>query len=774
MPGLVDPKIFKNAISIKDSLSKQQAKDISALYMDWASQIDGLADYYSKKIAPSYSLETLYQQQLKKQVTEMSKQVANGVYDKANTNLYKVADAVVSDNIEWMKQFGLGDDVVDAAFSNIPQSTVNALLTGSVYGQAGSWSLSKSIWSDNQDTLKKIYQIVAQGSVMQMPTGEIAKKLEEFVNPSKQFKWNGPSGYPPVYGKKVDYNAQRLARTLLQHCYQESFIAVSQKNPLITKVKYVANGSRACDVCKARDGKVYAITKVPLDHPNGMCVLEPVVNTSQVDKLAAWVKGDLPDKDKKWWDSKMKSYGYDVGKMVSKAAAKTASKVTKFDVQNALVKAEQAAKNVQKVDAGSIAEDVAQIIAKYDDDKVSILKKIARFADDDGERFEDYKDMFKWVYPSDKSGPESKKKFREMFRKMVYGDVELDFDFKSDEAYAKLANLYEKVFGKRIKGVEIDVDERTELMDRLFELLFSTDDKGFKALDLPVENFSSTKKIFKDFYGVDVDDIVAYKKAFDIVDVNKITTEVVKKKAENKARLVEKIKKATAELPNEFEKRYDEFRKLTKFRDEESYLDVLEEKAVELLKVFTEEEKKAIQIYTGSYYQEINAWLRSKDALSAELAGNYGVPNVQAKMIRDLIARMDTVKTAEHMTLRRGTDVGDLVGLFMDGDFAENKEKLTNMSADELNAVFFGQVGEYKAFTSTSSVYNRGFRKPVEIIFDAPPGTQGMAITSLSRFGNSEGEFLLNVGTKMKCVKIEKSDGHMDSTVRVFMQIIVD
>lgn len=313
MAGVVDKSVFAKASSIKDALSKKEAKEVADLYKDWAGQIGELADYYDKKPVPSAAIQYQYYQQLKNQVTEWSKQVTSGVYDKVGKSMNIVADAVVADNAKWMSGLGFSDKAIDAAFSNIPQSTVNALLTGSVYGGTGSWSLSKAIWGDNQDTLKHVYQIVAQGVVMQMPTGDIARKLEQYVNPSKQFKWNGPEGYPPIYGKKVDYNAQRLVRTLTQHTYQQSVVATAKSNPLIEKIRWVSNGSRVCPLCMERDGKVFPITKVPLDHPNGMCVLEPVVNWDKLDELADWV--NEPDGTYPWWDNKMQVFGYEVKPM---------------------------------------------------------------------------------------------------------------------------------------------------------------------------------------------------------------------------------------------------------------------------------------------------------------------------------------------------------------------------------------------------------------------------------------------------------------------------
>lgn len=332
MAGVVDKSVFAEASSIKDALSKKEAKEVADLYKDWAGQIGELADYYDKKPVPSAAIQYQYYQQLKNQVTEWSKQVTSGVYDKAGKSMNIVADAVVADNAKWMSGLGFSDKAIDAAFSNIPQSTVNALLTGSVYGGTGSWSLSKAIWGDNQDTLKHVYQIVAQGVVMQMPTGDIARKLEQYVNPSKQFKWNGPEGYPPIYGKKVDYNAQRLVRTLTQHTYQQSVVATAKSNPLIEKIRWVSNGSRVCPLCMERDGKVFPITKVPLDHPNGMCILEPVVNWDKLDELADWV--NEPDGTYPWWDNKMQAFGYKKGGMPKssiisnmKKAEKAASKI---------------------------------------------------------------------------------------------------------------------------------------------------------------------------------------------------------------------------------------------------------------------------------------------------------------------------------------------------------------------------------------------------------------------------------------------------------------
>ena len=85
-----------------------------------------------------------------------------------------------------------------------------------------------------------------------------------------------------------------------------------------------------------------------------------------------------------------------------------------------------------------------------------------------------------------------------------------------------------------------------------------------------------------------------------------------------------------------------------------------------------------------------------------------------------------------------------------------------------------GSVVSYDSFTSTSSIWDRGFSGEVETVFYAPQGTHASSIMSISQYGTGEGETLLNAGTKGKIIKIEKSDGHFSSDIRMYVQILVD
>ena len=291
--------IFKDAEAAKAAIMASQQKEIAKLYEDWADEIGERAKYYSHKSTASAPVSERYYRELQKQLRQTSQEVSNEVYKKIKSNIYTIADAVVSDNVKWLESFGFSSAGLNAAFSYVPHEIVQNLVTGQIYDSG--WSLSSRIWGDNEQTLKDIYQVMAKGLAENKPIYEIAKDMESYVRPSAKLPWNlRMADGKKIYKKQVDYNAQRLARTLVQHGYQQSFIATTQKNPFITEYVWRSNGSRVCDLCKARDGVHYKKTELPMDHPNGMCTMEPVVADDMIDQLADWFNspdGTYPEID---------------------------------------------------------------------------------------------------------------------------------------------------------------------------------------------------------------------------------------------------------------------------------------------------------------------------------------------------------------------------------------------------------------------------------------------------------------------------------------------
>lgn len=291
--------IFKDSIAARDAIMDSQKKEIAALYESWADEIGERANYYSHKSTASAPVSERYYRELQKQLRETSQDISNEVYSKIKKNMYTVADAVIADNVKWLESFGFKKDGLNAAFSYVPDEIVRNLITGQIYDSG--WSLSSRIWSDNERTLKDIYQVMAKGLAENKPIYEIAKDLESYVRPSARLPWNlRAADGVKIYKKQVDYNAQRLARTLVQHGYQQSFVATTQKNPFVLEYVWISNGSRVCPLCAQRDGAHFKKNELPLDHPNGMCTMEPVVADDMIDQLADWFNstdGTYPEID---------------------------------------------------------------------------------------------------------------------------------------------------------------------------------------------------------------------------------------------------------------------------------------------------------------------------------------------------------------------------------------------------------------------------------------------------------------------------------------------
>jgi hypothetical protein len=319
----VSKLIFGDAVKFRDSITAKQRREIKKLYEDWAKSLQRKIDYYHFSSAPSSALQEANLRALQSSLTSQAKVIGNNLRKMIEDNMYLMSEAVVKNNIDFMSMFGFPQKGLSYMFTSVPDEVVRNLVNGNVYKSG--WSLSKAIWSDSEKTMKDIYTIVAQGRAQNSSAYEIAKNLEKYVNPNKAKQWNlKMADGRRIYKKSVDYNAQRLARTLTQHTYQQSLIATSQENPFIDQFIWWANGSRSCAECEERDGQIFKGSELPMDHPNGMCTMEPYVDEKKmVNDLSNWVnseEGTYPEIDE--FASKL---GYN-GEEVSRRGVRNALK----------------------------------------------------------------------------------------------------------------------------------------------------------------------------------------------------------------------------------------------------------------------------------------------------------------------------------------------------------------------------------------------------------------------------------------------------------------
>lgn len=201
--------------------------------------------------------------------------------------------------------------------------------------------------------------------------------------------------------------------------------------------------------------------------------------------------------------------------------------------------------------------------------------------------------------------------------------------------------------------------------------------------------------------------------------------------------------------------------------------DEMRELEKESLKQLTSEQKRAIKKYTGPEYSSMNSYLRlmAQGENHAKAMSKAGLTTENYNHLQNARNGLKPTKLGRDLVLRRGAGFGELAQ-FMSGDFDDNRRKLMNMSAEELNALFEGSVVRYAGFVSTSSIWDKGFSDDVEMVLYAPADTAGSSIMSISKYGTKEGETLLNADTAMRILKVEDSDGHKLSSIRVFAEIL--
>lgn len=273
------------------TITKEQEIEISKLYrqvyLDLKKQMESLPP--QGEGTTSQSLRKTYLNKLVKQLKEEYKAVGEGLEKQIKKGMQDTASTIVQANDDWLRKAGLK---IEGAYSFVPKDIVALLSTGKLYGDG--WTLSKAIWGESQKHAHDIDKIVATGVAANKSAYEIAKDLEKYVNPSAKKEWNWSKVYPGT-SKKVDYNAQRLARTMVSHAYQQSLLASTKFNPFVKGYRWrSAHTHRTCEICNERDGQLYSADDLPLDHPNGMCtfIAELTGNMNSVaDRLGDWANG---------------------------------------------------------------------------------------------------------------------------------------------------------------------------------------------------------------------------------------------------------------------------------------------------------------------------------------------------------------------------------------------------------------------------------------------------------------------------------------------------
>ena len=175
-------------------------------------------------------------------------------------------------------------------------------------------------------------------------------------------------------------------------------------------------------------------------------------------------------------------------------------------------------------------------------------------------------------------------------------------------------------------------------------------------------------------------------------------------------------------------------------------------KGKDFIKSLGNREYSALEYYTGDGYMSINEQLRK------------GIDFDEEDTIKLISDSLKKYKSADNIIVHRGASkkaVKDLFDSNLELDRAFRKYRNDdNISQDELNKKFVGNVIVDKGFMSTTAYEGAEFKKDVTLHINIPKDSNyGGYINELSKYKNREYEYLLdsNLALEIKEAKIENN-----------------
>lgn len=304
---------FTYAEGERIKITALQSKQIKSLYRESSREIKKDVEKLKGAKDTSSKIQRTYLNNLKNEIVRKMKTIDTNTEKIVNNNIDNMVSIVLENNEMFLKNVGVQSYSINP---DIKYKMVSRIVTGKLYD--GKWNLSSAIWGDNVAKTKEIERIISKGILKNESVYDIAKNLERYVNPDarKDYKW---SNVFPGSRRKIDYNAQRLARTMISHAYQESFVEMTKDNPFIEAYRWLTSGSdRVCALCIDRETLdqfglgpgIFPKNKLPLDHPNGMCTFDVVSSYTDediADAISDWYFGFGDDELNKQIDKYLKS-----------------------------------------------------------------------------------------------------------------------------------------------------------------------------------------------------------------------------------------------------------------------------------------------------------------------------------------------------------------------------------------------------------------------------------------------------------------------------------
>lgn len=297
--------------------------EIRKVFKEASEELSTIASKAGKKTLTSrFALD--YKKEIDKALKEVNKllYVSNKAAIKKAA---KYANQIQLDFFSLIDGYGLDiDETFKKVFSNVPGSALKEILKGKMYHD--NRGLSQRIWIDSKLMDKDMGVILEKAIATKKSAFEFAKDIEKYVDPEAKKPWDWGKVYPNTR-RQIDYNAQRLARTSINHAFFLANVRSSLRNPFVECMHWELSsehyerqvkrwGEDICDINAQSDwydlgAGNYPADKIPLPHPQCLCKQYPVIVKSLDEvgaELKAWLDGEENPRLDHWYNTYGKEY----------------------------------------------------------------------------------------------------------------------------------------------------------------------------------------------------------------------------------------------------------------------------------------------------------------------------------------------------------------------------------------------------------------------------------------------------------------------------------
>lgn len=280
---------------------RRASGEIASLYEDAAKELSAQAASMGRR-----TLSRRWAAEYAGALKQRAAQLRAGLYDVTYQGLKRSANLPIAANGDFWESIG-GQSFRDM-FAVTPDDILANLINGQIYKD--NMGLSDRIWRASGSFEKDIDYMVNRGIAEHKSAYELAKDLEQYVKPKARRDWDWGKVYPNLAGKQVDYSAQRLARTAINHAYFLSNQKVCRQNPYIEAMHWqlsdshderqvIPFGPDECDEYAQHDEGLgmgnWKPEQIPLPHPQCLCIQYGVVTQSLEeigDEIGRWIAGE--------------------------------------------------------------------------------------------------------------------------------------------------------------------------------------------------------------------------------------------------------------------------------------------------------------------------------------------------------------------------------------------------------------------------------------------------------------------------------------------------